>query len=107
MLGNKTSLEAITGKREYTPPFEDYVSVLSTLQPNTTLTYLALELGTCVMTDDQANKLTSIIKKNYGLKRVTAIQRMLVDLHTILRPNEAGHRYLQRMGFQSRKDWMY
>jgi hypothetical protein len=102
MLENNTSLEKITMSSENTPPFEDYVSVVSALQPNTTLTYLALELGTALMTDDQASELTSIIKKNYGLQRVTSIHpilhQRLVDLHAILRLNRAGRRYLVNDG---------
>jgi hypothetical protein len=97
MLEQNTSLESLTMWSEHTK-IEDYRSVFSALQSNTTLTYLSLESGTVQMTDEDANELTSIVKKNYGLQSVSPTRYWMVDLCAILRLNEAGRQYLVKYG---------
>jgi hypothetical protein len=77
---------------------EDYFSVLTALQSNTTLKHLVLGFSNVQMTDDEANELTSIVKKNYGLQSVRAIPNQMVELRAILRLNEAGRKYLVKDG---------
>lgn len=95
VLEENISLESlIITMSSRTTKIEDYYSVVSALHSNTTLTYLALEVGTARISGEQAKELTSIIKKNYGLTRIAAIPNSMVDLHSILKLNRAGRRYL-------------
>jgi hypothetical protein len=97
MLEQNTSLESLTMLSEHTK-IEDYFSVLTALQSNTTLKHLVLGFSNVQMTDDEANELTSIVKKNYGLQSVRAIPNQMVELRAILRLNEAGRKYLVKDG---------
>jgi hypothetical protein len=97
MLEQNTSLESLTMQGTNTK-IEDYRSVLSALQSNTTLTCISLQFGSMEMTNDEANELTYVVKRNYGLHRCSVIPYYMVELHAILRLNEVGRRYLVKDG---------
>jgi hypothetical protein len=97
MLEQNTSLESLTMKGTNTK-IEDYRSVLSALQSNTTLTCISLQFGSMEMTNYEANELTYVVKRNYGLHRCSVIPYYMVELHAILRLNEVGRRYLVKDG---------
>jgi hypothetical protein len=97
MLEQNTSLESLTMQGTNTK-IEDYRSVLSALQSNTTLTCISLQFGSMEMTNYEANELTSVVKRNYGLQHIRAIPNQWLELHAILRLNGAGRRYLVKDG---------
>jgi hypothetical protein len=74
-----------------------HIAAIEALQLNKTLKTLCICYDTQNLTDDEAKHLTSIVKKNYRLESLPELDSSDVrmgDLHSILRLNEAGRRYL-------------
>jgi hypothetical protein len=82
--------------------FEELLALISALQLNTTLKILSLQhffsanVNNIYLSDDKANQLVSILRKNYGLERLVPVifgtDRRTVK--AILKLNRAGRRYL-------------
>jgi hypothetical protein len=81
---------------------EELFALLSALQLNTTLKTLSFQscFEKLSLTDDEANQVVSILRKNYGLERLTPDLPCAVDgtVNTILMLNGAGRRYLIKDG---------
>jgi hypothetical protein len=75
-----------------------FIAVVEAVQLNKTLKTLRLRVCTPRnMTDDEVNHLTAVVKMNYGLESLlflNASDDRMGDLHSILRLNRAGRRYL-------------
>jgi hypothetical protein len=74
------------------------IAAVEALQLNKTLKTLRLRYARPNLTDDEVKHLTSVVKKNYRLESLPELDSSDVrmwDLHSILRLNEAGRRYLK------------
>jgi hypothetical protein len=87
-------LELIQVADAVAPSF--YIAVVEALQLNKTLKTLRLYDGLCCFTNDEVKYLTSVVKKNYGLESIPALDSddRMRDLRSILRLNGAGREYL-------------
>jgi hypothetical protein len=90
-------LELIQGcRRDETHLNSFHIAVVEALQLNKTLKTLRLCDGTSTLTNDQAQHLISVAKKNYGLESIPIfdLESRMEDLRSILRLNGAGRGYL-------------
>jgi hypothetical protein len=77
--------------------FEDYLAFVAALQPNTTLKRFRLH-PLYSMDEDETNGLFQVLKKNYGLEEIPGLPHGAGDIHSILKLNRAGRRYLVQDG---------
>jgi hypothetical protein len=80
---------------------EDHVALITALQHNRTLKTLRLHrFSTTQLTDDEDKQMAALLKKNYALESLPAInlKNRGSDVGTILRLNGAGRRYLVEDG---------
>jgi hypothetical protein len=86
--------------------FEEYLTLVSALQRDTTLKTLGFRTGFRIsipivyLTNDEANQLVPILMKNYGLEHFVPDLSCTDDrtIMAILRLNSAGRRYLVEDG---------
>jgi hypothetical protein len=74
-----------------------HIAAIEALKLNKTLKNLSVCYGIQNLTDDEAKHLTSVVKKNHGLEclpDLNSSDNRMGDLHSILRLNGAGRRYL-------------
>jgi hypothetical protein len=100
MLQENASLVDVTILTRSAIKAEEYVALLPTLKNNTTLETLCLQMfkdESLRLTDSEDKQIGSLLKKNYGLKRLPGIHRA-GDVDAILQLNESGRRYLIQDG---------
>jgi hypothetical protein len=98
-LAENTSLENldIDGKNDSKISPADYLTALEALGPNTTLKTLRLYPNLSSFGSDQAEKLLSLIRNNYGLECLDdGLPDPTGEVGCILRLNKAGRRYMLR-----------
>jgi hypothetical protein len=98
MLQDNTSLESLTVKNGNGSQMkaDEYFALVTAVQLNTTLKSLEFHRWdklTIRMTDDECQKMASLLKKNYVLESLPNM-RPSRDVDAILRLNAAGRRYL-------------
>jgi hypothetical protein len=76
---------------------EDYLELLGTIQPNTTLKSLRLHPLHGV-DEDETKDLIPVLKKNYGLEELPGLDHHAGDIRSIFELNRAGRRYLVEDG---------
>jgi hypothetical protein len=111
MMGDNPFLESLTIASGSQIKFDEFFTLVSSLQPDTTLKTLGFQSdfpvshGSLYLTDDKVNQLVSILKKNYGLEHLVPDIRCTDDriIKAILRLNRAGRRYLIEDGFSISK----
>jgi hypothetical protein len=98
MLKDNKSLECLDLKCHGGLRVDSYFTALETLQHNTALKTLLLHPNlNSISEDGEMKRLISIVKKNYGLQSLDEdfyAHDKTGELHTILRLNQAGRRYL-------------
>jgi hypothetical protein len=99
-LGNNSTLKILaliqSGSHVMEPAFR--IAVVEALQLNKSVKTLRLRFCTPKLTDDEVEHLTAVVKKNYGLESLPFLDSSDVrmeELHSILRLNGAGRRYLK------------
>jgi hypothetical protein len=108
MLQENTSLESLSIRKSgfrIGMKAEEYFSLVTALQHNTTLK--SLDLGNCngfnvmnTLKKDEDMQMAALLKKNYVLERLPGInlKDRVSDVLSILRLNAAGRRYLVQDG---------
>jgi hypothetical protein len=101
MLQDNTSLESLSITGGYTRTLEEYVTIVTALQHNTTLKCIKLiHYRGIRLTNDEDKQMAVLLKKNYALEMLPDIhmENEEGDLGAILRLNGAGRRYLVQDG---------